>query len=42
MTMREYTELMTVEKMKPVETVYDKETQDLMIGNFETKRLLDG
>ena len=40
--MREYNELMTIDKTKPVEVVYDKEIQEAIIENFETRKILNG
>lgn len=42
MTMREYTELMTIDKTKPVEVIYDKDTQESIVGNFEVRKLING
>ena len=42
MTMIEYNEIATVHKRKPTEIIYDKDAQDRIIGNHQTRAILNG
>lgn len=42
MTMMEYNEIMTVDKAKPTEVIYDEEFREAILAHFEVKDVLNG